>query len=532
MLLRRGCRHSLQGCLRDAARFARRHFSSGGEISNTAASPPSFGAAGPCESSGMTDGPTSSGATESLSPSPLRANSKAAPNKELSGFSRLSVGRNASVASSWETVPNWCELCFEPLNGWDYHVGKREHICMEMVLNAAAAHPRNWSAKEVWQQTELFRTHYARRPRGQPRTPSAQVRRMLRAGLVLPAVDSPMNIFYEAYDKASPAARREELLLLLLHLQEKGFLSFSPELYNAACHQGSLVLYKEVMPSLASIFPTSEVRGCSAMTAMIASNFNAESVYVLCGMEALVTPELMHSRLASPDAKGGRSNTSNSEAAGRAEDGGDEDPGSGEDVAELEDGITSGGGVPRAVRTSLPRAILGSLRWALELDVVAPPPALHMCEVRYAHYTTLAARAARLLVAELIYDRVSEYVYRVEDVLRSDRGQELIRALRGAPLSSTVPSSFSNRAGEAGALSAAQMRALFARTLVPPLSNHGMLQFTNGAGLCATSVLGTASSNRVIQGHEARRAMRMKSRKTGKSATTPARPLSRQVRHA
>ncbi|KPI90706.1 hypothetical protein ABL78_0142 [Leptomonas seymouri] len=460
---------------------------------------------------------------------------------EIGVVSRLSISRNATVASSWETVPNWCELCAEPVNSWDQHFGKREHICLEMTLNAMVTHPRSWAATEVWHRTELFRENYVRRPRNQPRTPSANVRRLLRSGMVVPAVDSPVNIFYETFDKSEPAARREELILLLTHLKEKGFLSLSPEYFTFASHHGQLVLYKELMPLLARVFPDSEVRDCSAMTAMVASTFNAETAFFLCGMEVLIPPELLrahvHRSVAQPASaalcktKETGEGVSSEEGNFRQEVSGDESQ-LGDDADDAASGADDEG-VPRSLRSNLPRAILGALRWSLEPSATPLPPALYQHEERYSHYTTLAARASRLLLSELIYNRVSEYVCRVEDVLRSERGQEMMRQHSLMPISfttSSVPCTSEGKDLYRDVSSTAQMRAMYTRRLVPHLSNHGMMEFTSGAGLRAANVLGTASSNHSIRMLEVKRATRLKSRKRARVQSGSPLSMSRQVR--
>jgi hypothetical protein len=446
---------------------------------------------------------------------------KAAGEESLGSVTRLSVGRSATTASSWETVPNWCELCSEPVNAWEHHVGKREHLCLEMTLNAALAYPRSWYGPDLWWRTELFREHYAKRPRGQPRTPSKNVQRLLRAGMVVPAVMSPMNIFYEAFDKNEPAARREEILLLLTHLNEKGLLTLSSDTLTSTAYEGQLVLYKELMPLLARVFPDAEVRYCSAMTMMIVSAFNLDTVYFLCGLEVFMTPELMRG-LGGATAASSRQPLAQTKGAGEAgssddrksESSSSDDTRFGDEQEELSSSDEEGVSLNRTAE--LTRAILGCLRWSLEPGTVSPPPAISQGGSRYAYYSTLAARAARLLLAEIVYNRLSEYVFRVEDLLRSDFGQNLLRA-RGGIGSDTIGT--------------AQIRVLHTRRLVPQLSNYGIMQFTSGVGLRAAKVMGTTGADRTIQQQEALRAARLKRHaQGGRVATSDSLPLSRSVR--
>lgn len=456
---------------------------------------------------------------------------------DIGVVTRLSVSRNSTIASSWETVPNWCALCIEPVNTWDQHVGKREHICLEMTFNSMVSHPRAWAAVDVWRQTELFRTHYARRPRGQPRTPSANVCRKLRAGLFVPAVDSPVNMFFEAFDKMEPAARREEILLLSLHLQEKGFLSLSPEHFNNAVREGQFVITKEVMPLMARIFPDSEVRNCSAMTNMVSSAFNAQTTFFLCGLEALLTPELLRhftatsaptpeTNAAGDDARQDSGNSSSSSGGEELLLGDDLDSSNGSDAGDED--------VPNTLRINTVRAILGSLRWALEPDVVPPPPALYANEMRYAHYTTIAARVVRLLVSDLVFNRVSEYVTRLEGLLRSDQGIERMRHYHGprpSPFAlSCTPRTSGDGGGRAARKGMQQLRVAQARSLVPSPSNQGIVEFTNGAGLCAANVHGTAVSDNAIRLLEMRRANQLKTRRSAKACSEPSSARSRLVR--
>lgn len=435
--------------------------------------------------------------------------------------SRYSVSRSSSPISKWETVPNWCDLCCEPVNAREQHIGKREHICMETALQAAVAYPRRWSAPEVWEGAELFRHHYTRRPRGQPRQLSAHMRRMLEAGLHVPAPDSPLNMFYEAFDRDEPMARREEIIVLLLHLQACGVLHLTPaNLADAALH-GSAVLHKELMPLLLRVYPDAEVRSFSAMLALSHSAWAAEALFYFAGLQALLTPELIRAF----SGKSSKALMSSLEGGDDGAEGGGEGPQT-DAVDGSGDGGDEAGGVSMYLRCITPRAVLGMLRWSSEPEKMQVPPAILADEKRYGHYTTLAARACRLLLSELAFLRVSEYVVRAESLMRAELTEE---AERHQSRSQRSVDGVQQRGEQRSTLTPTQVRLIYTQRSIPHLSNEGSVGLNGGSSLSAANVLGTSTADNAIRMLEGRRALRVKRKHQSSGTATSSKPLARTV---
>lgn len=64
------------------------------------------------------------------------------------------------------------------------------------------------------------------------------------------------------------------------------------------------------------------------------------------------------------------------------------------------------------------RSILGQLRWVLEPDSTIPPSQIDALIRNEPHLVTVGELVARLLIAEIVVAKVTEYVCRVEAVVR------------------------------------------------------------------------------------------------------------------
>ncbi|KAG5499024.1 hypothetical protein GH5_03723 [Leishmania sp. Ghana 2012 LV757] len=425
-----------------------------------------------------------------------------------------------TAESVWETVPHWCELCAEPVNNWSSHVGKRDHLCLEMILNSVVSSKGLWESSQVWGSIELFRGHYTKRPHGQPRTPSPTVQRLLKEGLYVPGPNHPLGIFYDAFDRGDPYARREELHLLLLYLKERGMLCLTPDLFPAAVFQGHLLLHTELMPVLTRIFPDGEVRGISALLQMITCTYGLAAAYEICGMERLVPVSLLQQRGVSPELMSALSSVEEEDdlAAGDDATGGEEAFGEGTKSGTSNAALsTSQAMAMRSLSAAMPRAILGSLRWALTPEDASPPPIIFQDHKHNAHLTTLAARTARLLMSELIFERIAEYVYRLEWVLRTDTGQEWLYNRNDAHRAVGMPGG-----------RAASQHWLRCQRITPSLSNEGNVAYTNG-GLATHGLNGTAAFEHAVRIHDEARKARMHGRR-GLLKPPATSPLARSVR--
>lgn len=428
------------------------------------------------------------------------------------------IRRAATSDSEWETTPSWCELCSEPVNSWFAHSGKRDHMCLETMLHIVAARPRLWSSSAVLEGIDLFASHYTKRPRGQPRVPSPTVQRLLREGLHVPSPYDPLNIFMDAFDRGDPHARREELHLLLLYLKEHNVLCLTPDTIFAAAQQGHFAMHAEVPLLLANTFPASETRFLAAMLQMITCAQTLVTMYEMCGLERLVPASLLEHRGLRQDVLTSVSGTAvGTDAASTAQDGTAEAAASGDeddaDGAELGDSF----GAANSLRQAVPRAVLGSVRWALDPSSMCPPPVVFLDTKRKAYITTIAARAARLFISEMAFCRITEYVFRVEALLRTEFGAQW---LRNYNISQRLSSGVSGRGGA--------HRHAAAFSAPPPLSNAGTMAVSDG-GLDATALGGSSAFDYGVRVQDDARRVRLQTRrKMGRQMNKT--PLARTVR--
>ncbi|AAZ10432.1 KREPB6 [Trypanosoma equiperdum] len=320
----------------------------------------------------------------------------------------------------WNETENWCSLCLEPLNSWSEHRGKRDHICLEMFYNAITQYGRRWSPSTLWWEVEectLLRRH-------------ASPRLVLDggegffSGCILDYVrDSTgkrggLSLLMDYYDRMEHYKRRLELYACIQHLIDNGIVRTDRgSLGGGASFHGSLVTFKELFPNLVNMFPFADAKEISALTQMIASTYNGETVFDLCNFQGLLP-----AGQGGGDTTGGKGNTSgcgNSQQrlAFNAEQKGSEDS----SVTASAEGVYS-----YHWKGMFCRGVMGQLRWALECDSVACPlkradGSKHVCDP---YWQVLSEYTCRALLAEMVFCRVSEYIVRVEGVWRKC-GQEL-----------------------------------------------------------------------------------------------------------
>eukprot|EP00796_Vickermania_ingenoplastis_P000738 gene743-391_t len=300
----------------------------------------------------------------------------------------------------WNTIPHWCSLCLEPLNDWDNHRGKRDHICLEMFYDTLVNTERQWDPESIWHEVQS-NVLACRLGSDEDASAESVLRHML-----MPREARAFYPFFNAFDNDDPAQRRRELNSCLTYLQRIGVLHIDTTNLQQASFYGGVVMFKELFTPLAQIFPKADAKEVSALTQMVYATYNNETVFDLCQMETLIPEALLRERLPLTPPTGD----------------GDFDANGGDDAALLTgDAVAEeAGSVPYYLKGVFFRAVLGSLRWALEPDTIAPPPGLGMDEETHGVVCVLAAYAARLLISELIFYKISEYVVRVEGVFRRE----------------------------------------------------------------------------------------------------------------
>jgi hypothetical protein len=200
---------------------------------------------------------------------------------------------------------------------------------------------------------------------------------------------------YSHFDRGEHE-RRKELYLIIKHLRDQRWLLFGNDIREHHCGgypmiqlNGMLALYKELHVPLFRMFPSCDQKDISGLSQMTSSNYNLETAFELCGIHQLVTPGEIHS-----GPKG---------------------------AAPVE--------LTYMAKGNVIRGILGQLRWASEPDAMECP---HLNAPLY--LTILAESAYRMLVCEIVFCRVAEYVCRVESVWRN----QLVK--NGSSKSITYPS--------------------------------------------------------------------------------------------
>ncbi|KEG09042.1 hypothetical protein DQ04_05931020 [Trypanosoma grayi] len=322
----------------------------------------------------------------------------------------------------WNETENWCSLCREPLNSWNEHRGKRDHICLEMFYNALVQYGRRWTPATLWWEVEectlLRRTSPPLKPT------SLSFGEGFEGETYLDYVDAPtaskggLSSLMNYYDRAEHYTRRLELYACIRHLADNGILRTDrAALTGGASFHGSLVTFKELFPNLVNMFPYADAKEISALTQMIASTYNSETVFDLCNFQALLIGGEQHQQQRQKDEGAEAAILRNSKEQQR-----------GNVVADSAAGEHS-----YYWKGVFCRGVMGQLRWALEPDSVACPLQTSGeggsgAERFSGHYwQVLAEHTCRALLAEMVFCRVSEYVVRVEGVWRQ-RGQEVARS--------------------------------------------------------------------------------------------------------
>ena len=338
----------------------------------------------------------------------------------VDGAATPAMAANLHVRT-WNESPNWCNLCKEPINSWNEHRGKREHICLELFYGRIVG-------SEVRQWDPLSALRWERYFRG-------------RANVAFGA-------FADHFEATYDGDRRAEILALTKYLIDANILFVGRKFQSSIFAKqpvgffGAVLMYKAHFPPIVAMFPSADAKEISCLTQMVSGQYNLESVYDLCGFRHLLSPAELsarsgvdqsthaaqnHSTNAGVGARGGGNPAAiNSADASEEEEGYDEEAA----AADAEFAAYLSNTTPTHLLTPMRRdafpdmtfgqksafvrLLLGQLRWAVEEDSVAcphpirPPP----------HIVVLCQRLVGLIATEMLTTRVTEYVARVEGVWR------------------------------------------------------------------------------------------------------------------
>jgi hypothetical protein len=332
----------------------------------------------------------------------------------------------------WNKIPNFCSLCHELVNDYSEHVGKRDHICMEIVFRVLCQYQRTW--RSPVELVRLFTDSFSSK---------------FKTGSGMGAMHR-----YEALDQRQ---RRQELLLLLMHLQEREMIFIGRDFDNER-HGSStgisafLVLHEHMMRGIVAMIPMLDQKDVACLAQMCSATYNCETVYDLCGFDLLMKKPGI---LAPQDLNTSEWPASSGNGAAHA-------------LHPKECPPMVFSEPTYSLKAACVRRVLGQLRFALADECVGIPPVWESVArgTPDTYLYAVAQTAVRMLIAEIIACKVMEYAVRVEPTWRRCGSPTMLSnaVARGKdPLDTLVG------------------RSAIATASRPPLHNEGWLQFASQA---------------------------------------------------
>lgn len=294
-----------------------------------------------------------------------------------------------------------CELCHEPLAlPYGAHCTRGDHWCMELMYNATTDYPlRVWNPDTAIAglshlHARLPAGRAAQLPRGPPGGPRSEPAAALFERLCA------------VFDRDDHARRREVFeLIRFLHAHEVLLLDDRMHvLEDDTCpagpfHSGALLMAHFTSEEIFRLFPDASSGAVTTILGFTLATWNWETVYDLCGLEAL-------------DERRRREQTL--QWVPHAADGTDAADDDGEPKGELAQCVTS--------KARFCLGIVGQLRWALGENESTRPEAISDDAASDA-MRVLCRALARALVAECLVCRTCEFVVRTDGIWR-ERGCE------------------------------------------------------------------------------------------------------------
>eukprot|EP00758_Cryptobia_borreli_P008131 Tbor_TRINITY_DN5360_c1_g1::TRINITY_DN5360_c1_g1_i1::g.4147::m.4147 len=399
----------------------------------------------------------------------------------------------------WNSTEYWCDLCKEPINYWNEHRGKRDHVSLECFYDCAVRSYRPWDSTEVFtsfdryfrQRTGTFAS--ARMLDNLSRGPEEEARRRHRAvskrGLLrrtsafTPYISNSRRIYVEdkqgsktiritpistrrkttvscadlfsMHNDKMQLGRRAEIHFLTRYLFKEGLLyhkkRFTISVFSRSpvSFWGTVLLNRMLFQPIISAFPKADAKEISCLTQMASSTYNMETMYELCCMdEVFNSPEAAGLCEPSPTSPliAMRNQLSASTARGIGK------VSSPRGKLNIEASLnrllaTSRSATSQNVQQSdltisqkngFVRGLLGQLRWAVEPDSARSPFPQGTVSP---HHIFLCQYLCNLIISEIVFCRFCDYNARMEPVWL-ERGTEQIlpRSLEPyVPLSNRGP---------------------------------------------------------------------------------------------
>jgi len=180
------------------------------------------------------------------------------------------MGRN------WNLSANWCSLCQEPHNDFPTHIGKRDHICLEMIFDAICMQPRRWIPSHVWRAME---------------------HKEFSTTVDFSSVLRSLNV--------QEQLRRERLLSILFYLKRCGILRNSlPRVASVSsngtlqcnverkfsnCSKGGHIIMEQfIIPGILRMFPRSNSKQQAAFSDQVLIHYHLNQTFELLGLQSLI----------------------------------------------------------------------------------------------------------------------------------------------------------------------------------------------------------------------------------------------------
>lgn len=276
----------------------------------------------------------------------------------VSSTQGIGGGADAVLERDWHGDGEFfCRLCCEPLANPNEHIGKRDHICLELFFNVICETARSWpSPRGVYLgHDDTF------------------------------SVDVPMRNIFRYFD-TTQLERRNRIHALLRHLVERGVVYLGPQAWRdnqlnklQMGQMGAVAMFLAPHPQIMHLFPKADAAQIASFSQACYNQYSLETVF-----DFLAFGELLDAR------------DLQSEASERMQ--------------------TSVEHVHYALKAIVVRNVLGQIRFAMSGGHKLNHPLSKKFEP---HVDVLCEELATCLITEILYVRACEFASRADKVWRA-----------------------------------------------------------------------------------------------------------------